>query len=348
MSHILIVDDDSATRLLLKRTLQTEGYQVTVARNGEEGLALARQLHPDLIICDWMMPVMDGLQMCRQLKADEQLTAAFFILLTWRNSVGDRVEGLDSGADEFLWKPIDMNELQARVRAGLRVGRLMQQLSAANRDLLAANQKLSARNELLESLSLTDQLTGLLNRRALEQTLPHLLQQVGSRQAGARYRYLCAFVIDVDHFKLVNDNYGHQAGDWVLRALAGRLQGSTRPSSFLYRYGGEEFVCIAPGISPNSAWAYGESLCAAISSNPIQVSEDLAIPVTISIGGAIASQSNPLSSQDLLHQADRALYQAKRQGRNRLQMAQPPAFAVGETHSLQPRVEKPLGSLNQL
>lgn len=348
MSHILIVDDDSATRLLLKKTLQTEGYRVTVARNGEEGLELAQKLHPDLIICDWMMPVMDGLELCRQLKADEQLATAFFILLTWRNSVGDRVEGLDSGADEFLWKPVDMNELQARVRAGLRVGGLMQQLSAANRELKAANQKLSARNELLESLSLTDQLTGLLNRRALEQTLPHLLQQVGCRQAGARYRYLCAFVIDVDHFKLVNDSHGHLAGDWVLRALAGRLQGNIPPGSFLYRYGGEEFVCIAPGISPNSAWAYGESLCAAIATDPIQISEDLAIPVTISIGGAIASESYLLSSQDLLHQADRALYQAKRMGRNCLQMAQSPAFSIGETHSLQPRAEKPLGSLNQM
>jgi diguanylate cyclase (GGDEF)-like protein len=348
MSKILIVDDDSATRLLLKRTLQTEGYQVTVARNGSEGLALARQLHPDLIICDWMMPVMDGLQLCRRVKAEEELATAFFILLTWRKSVGDRVEGLDSGADEFLWKPVDMNELQARVRAGLRVGGLMQQLSAANRELTQANQKLKARNELLESLSLTDQLTGLLNRRALEQTLPHLLQQVGSRQAGARYRYLCAFVIDVDHFKQVNDNHGHQAGDWVLRALAGRLQANIRPSSFLYRYGGEEFVCLTPGISPNNAWAYGESLCALISSDPIQVSEDLAIPVTISIGGAIASESNLLNSQDLLHQADRALYQAKRGGRNCLQMAPEPAFSIRETHSLQPRVEKPLGSLNQL
>jgi diguanylate cyclase (GGDEF)-like protein len=155
-------------------------------------------------------------------------------------------------------------------------------------------------------------------------------------------------VIDVDHFKLVNDNYGHQAGDWVLRALAGRLQGNIRPSSFLYRYGGEEFVCIAPGISPNNAWAYGESLCAVIANDPIQVCEDLAIPVTISIGGAIASESNLLNSQDLLHQADRALYQAKRMGRNCLQMATAPTCSVGETHSLQPQAEKPLGSLNQL
>ncbi|WP_017659604.1 PP2C family protein-serine/threonine phosphatase [Baaleninema simplex] len=128
MTPILLIDDDSTTRLVLKRALQRQGYEVTVANNGEDGVRLAREIKPGLIVCDWMMPVMDGLEVCRQVKATPHLSTTFFILLTARGAVEDRVTGLDTGADEFLAKPIEIDELQARVRAGLRIHQLSQDL----------------------------------------------------------------------------------------------------------------------------------------------------------------------------------------------------------------------------
>ncbi|MBD2740455.1 response regulator [Coleofasciculus sp. FACHB-1120] len=320
LSKILIIDDDPSVRLVIKNSLQLLGHEVIVATNGEEGLAKAKELYPHLIICDWMMPVINGLEVCRQVKSDPELSLAFFILLTIRGDVKDRVEGLDTGADEYLPKPIDMSELRARVGAGLRLQRLTRELSEANQALRQVNQQLTARNELLESLSLTDQLTGLLNRRAMDQALPHMLRQVGNRDANTRYRYLCVFLIDVDHFKGVNDTYGHTVGDCVLQAIAGRLQSNARPSSLLYRYGGEEFVCITLGLNLHNGLEYGESLRSCIADRPFKISNDLLLPITISLGGAIASAVNLVDSQDLLHQADRALYRAKHEGRNCLRM----------------------------
>jgi two-component system cell cycle response regulator len=321
-AKILIIDDETTTRLIFKQALLYEDYEVKLAVNGEEGLKLADEFYPDLIICDWMMPVLDGLEVCRQIKADPKLASTFFILLTSREKISDRVQGLDSGADEFLCKPLDINELKARVRAGLRIFRLTQELKATNEELIQVNQKLHAKNELLESLSMTDDLTGLLNRRALDRSLPHLLQQVGNRDGEMiHYRYLCIFMIDVDFFKKVNDTYGHKIGDAVLRILADRLQANVRPYSSLYRYGGEEIVCITLGVNPMTVKEYGESLRRAIADRPFAISEDLQISITISIGGEIASESHLFPPQDLLEHADLALYQAKDEGRNCLRLS---------------------------
>lgn len=319
---ILIIDDELTTRLILQKSLEDEQYQVKVARNGKEGLKIAEEFHPDLIICDWIMPVLDGLGVCQQIKANPKLAGIFVILLTGREEVSDRVTGLDSGADEFLCKPIEINELKARVRAGLRISRLNQQLKATNEQLYQLNKQLQARNEILESLSMTDAMTGLLNRRALEQSLPHLLAQVGKRNGEhTYYRYLVIFMIDVDYFKRVNDNYGHKIGDHVLKILAQRLQSNVRPNSSLYRYGGEEIICVTPGIHPKKIRDYGESLRQAIAAHPFKVSADLKLQITISLGGAIATETDFFSPQDLLNQADLALYQAKHDGRNCLRFS---------------------------
>ena len=320
MARILIIDDDPSVRLVIKNSLQLMGHEVTVASDGEEGLMKAHSERPHLIICDWMMPVINGLEVCRQVKSDPELLLAFFILLTIRGDIKDRVEGLDTGADEYLPKPIDMSELRARVGAGLRLQRLTQELSETNQALRQVNQQLTARTELLESLSLTDQLTGVLNRRAMDQALPHMLRQVGNRDANTRYRYLCLFLLDVDHFKRINDTYGHTVGDCVLQAIAARLQSSSRPSSLLYRYGGEEFVCITLGLSMQAALEYGESLRGCVANAPFKISDDLVLSITISIGGAIASAVNLVDSKELLHQADQALYKAKHEGRNCLRI----------------------------
>lgn len=321
-AKILIIDDELTTRLILKKALDDEAYEVKVASNGEEGLKLANEFCPDLIICDWMMPLIDGLEVCRQIKADPHLAPVFFILLTGREQISDRVTGLDNGADEFLCKPIDINELKARVRAGLRLSQLTQQLKKTNQELTQVNQKLQVRNELLESLSMTDSLTGLLNRRALDKSLPHLLQQVGKRDGETiHYRYLCIFMIDVDYFKKVNDTHGHKIGDCVLIILANRLQSTVLPHSSLYRYGGEEIACVTPGINPRDVKEYGESLRKAIGDFPFKIYEYLQISITISLGGAIAVEHHLFAPQDLLHQADLALYQAKHHGRNCLRLS---------------------------
>ena len=162
MNQILIIDDDPAIQILLKRTLHSQGYEVAIASNGEDGLELARKLRPGLVICDWNMPRMTGLQVCRQVKATPELSTTIFILLTARNSLEDRVEGLDAGADDFLSKPIEMAELQARVRSGLRLHQASRDLQQANRDLQHQKQLLEA--ELAEAAEyvgsiLPDQMT---------------------------------------------------------------------------------------------------------------------------------------------------------------------------------------------
>ncbi len=317
---ILLVDDDRSTLSYVSEVLQQENYEVTIAEDGKEALDYLVRLQPtelpSLIICDWTMPNLSGVDMCRRLKSTAEFQLVYFILLTARSEIQDRVKGLDAGADEFIAKPVDPDELRARVRAGLRLQQLTQALAQANRQL-------QARNELLESLSLTDQLTGVLNRRALDQALPHLLRQVGPRYTEARHRYLSLFMLDVDHFKKVNDTYGHYAGDCVLRAVAQRLQARLRPASLLYRYGGEEFVCVTPGLNPQRSQRYAEYLRQVIANDPIAISPKRAIPVTMSIGGTIVSEDLIPEAQDLINQADQALYQAKQAGRNRVHMVSP-------------------------
>lgn len=260
--RIWVVDDDPVVRRYIVDALKGSQYYVESwesARAAWDPLqSLEESEWPDMVICDWVMPEMSGVEFCRRLKGSAAGQFVYFILLTSRSEVEARVEGLDAGADEFITKPVDPEELRARVRAGLRLQRLTQALAQANRQL-------RARNELLESLSLTDPLTGALNRRALDQALPHLLKQVGPR-GEARYRYLCLLMMDVDHFKQINDSHGHYIGDCVLQAIVGRLQNQLRPSSLLYRYGGEEFVCVTPGLSPPAVVAT-QSLCGRLSPN---------------------------------------------------------------------------------
>ncbi|MEN9222137.1 MAG: diguanylate cyclase [Thermostichus sp. BF3_bins_97] len=322
--RILVVDDDAATRNYIGEVLRGSDYQVETRNDGQSALEYMQSLEegqlPNVIICDWVMPDLSGVDLCRRLKGSANGQFVYFILLTARSEIEDRVRGLDAGADEFIAKPVNPDELQARVRAGLRLQRLTQALAQANRQL-------QARNDLLESLSLTDPLTGMLNRRALDQALPHLLRQVGPRFGEARYRYLCLLMMDVDHFKQVNDNHGHYIGDCVLQAIAGRLQNQLRPSSLLYRYGGEEFVCITPGLNPSRSYRYADFLRRVIANHPIAVSPKRSLPITITIGGAVITEDHHLEPEAALQQADEALYQAKQAGRNRVHILTPPLEA---------------------
>lgn len=316
--RILVVDDDRAHLAYVSEVLSRQsGYQVKSIAGAKLAWEWLRNTPPhelpNLIVCDWTMPELTGVDMCRRVKATPDLRLIYFILLTARSQVEDRVRGLDAGADEFITKPVDPEELQARVRAGLR----LQQLTHA---LVQANRQLQARNELLESLSLTDPLTGVLNRRALDQALPQILKQVGPRFSEARYRSLCLLMLDVDFFKKVNDTHGHFAGDCVLRAVAQRLQTQQRPSSLLYRYGGEEFVCITPGLNLQRSQHYAEFLRQLVAREPIVISPKRSIPITISIGGSVVVDTHVTDVQQVVNQADKALYEAKQGGRNRVEL----------------------------
>ncbi|MBO0348042.1 GGDEF domain-containing protein, partial [Phormidium pseudopriestleyi FRX01] len=216
---------------------------------------------------------------------------------------------------------LDPMEMYAEIEV---LQELLQQSESEREALL---KQLIARNKLLESLALTDELTGLPNRRAMEQALPQMLPHSAAQEKSVYSDYICLFAIDVDFFKRVNDTYGHPTGDGVLREIAARLQRQTRGNSWFYRYGGEEFICLTVGIGPETAWEYGEELREAIASEPFKTAEGVEIPLTISIGGAIAPLSGITAQgvkigqdpQALLEFADRALYQAKGEGRNRVQ-----------------------------
>ncbi|MEB3826459.1 diguanylate cyclase [Phormidium sp. CCY1219] len=223
-----------------------------------------------------------------------------------------------------LLQALDPMEMYAEIEV---LQQLLQQSESEREALL---KQLIARNKLLESLALTDALTGLPNRRAMEQAMPQMLPQPDEVEEERWEGYVCVFAIDVDYFKRVNDTYGHSTGDLVLKEIAARLQETARSNSWFYRYGGEEFVCITPGISPQTAREYGESLRRAIAYKPFKTSDRVAIPVTISIGCAIANLAKQKTQPDeqlldplvLLDLADRALYQAKGEGRNCLRIAQ--------------------------
>ena len=212
-----------------------------------------------------------------------------------------------------LLQALDPIEMYAEIEV---LQHLLQQSESERETLL---KQLIARNKLLESLALTDQLTGLPNRRAMDQAFPQILSSSAKSQS-ARYDSVWVFVIDVDYFKRVNDTYGHPTGDRLLKEIASRLQSQARTDSWLYRYGGEEFVCITPGLSQEMAWEYGETLRLAIANQPFEISESQIVPITISIGAAMTTVSSNTDKQSLLRLADSALYQAKREGRNRLRI----------------------------
>jgi len=314
---ILVIDDDPVVIKLASKYLKHDGYSIETAPNGEIGWKMIIKSHPDLIISDWTMPDISGVDLCQRVKSNidhPDLKMSYFILLTAHSDINYRVLGLDAGADEFLTKPVDPYELRARVRAGLRI-------SIMAKSLATANQRLTERNELLASLSLTDQLTGLLNRRAMDQGLPSLLESLQEHtHKDISHNFVSLLMIDIDHFKRVNDAYGHLVGDQVLKAIAGRLQNSCYPESLLYRYGGEEFICVTPDLDYDQCFNLADAMRRAISSRPLLINDDLILSITISLGGAIADKFNHNDAYSLVKQGDQALYYAKNNGRNCVQM----------------------------
>lgn len=291
-----MVDDDPLYRKSLQEPLLESGYVVEACADGLEALELARTFRPDVVVTDWEMPKMDGITLCRVLKSVEDLRFTHVIILSSRGETSAKVMGLDTGADDYLVKPVDPNELRARVRAGLR---LQQALS-----------ELAARNELLAKLALTDPLTGLPNRRAFEESL--------AREVALAIRHvrpLSLLLLDLDHFKRVNDTLGHPTGDEVLASFGLLLARQGRRGDVVARIGGEEFAVVLPETGKEQAAATAERIRIAVSSSPLGTRTK--VPVTVSIG--VASLPHRCGDLEaLVSAADEALYAAKSAGRDRV------------------------------
>jgi len=304
--RVLVIDDDPGTLALVARSLVEHGYNPLLAENGLEGLKLFRQHEPRLVVCDWLMPGMDGLEICRELKTDGAHGLVYVIMFTIQSSESRVVEAFDTGVDDFLRKPFTEGELVARIRAGGRIVRLYDERTAQLAAARRANVELSRLNRRLEELATTDELTGLLNRR---QALSKLYEYVA---VARRYqqRFSCA-AIDVDNFKEINDEYGHIKGDEVLQRIGAVLCESVRSMDVVCRVGGDEFLVIFPNqISENAA--IGAEGCRTAVASKVSVE---CKPVGISIGVAHFAEDMTHPS-DVLRAADKALYDAKRAGKN--------------------------------
>ena len=306
--RILIAEDDAVSRTILHRAVEKFGHECLAAEDGERAWEIYRETSGvDAIISDWMMPGMDGLELCSKVRGEERNGYTYFIFLT---ALGDRNHlhmGLEAGADDYLSKPLDRDELQVRLISARRVTELHRRLAFQNGELEVLNRKLFEQSR-------EDPLTRLGNRLRLREELEALRGRV--ERYGHSYS---AVLCDVDFFKLYNDHYGHLAGDEVLQNVAETIADHCRSGDTAYRYGGEEFLIILPEQSEEEAAAIAGRLRRAV--------EDLRIPheakdppgiLTISAGVATLSAGAHKSADDLLGEADTALYRAKQSGRNRV------------------------------
>lgn len=297
---VLVAEDDPVTRRLLQRSLQRWNYDVVVAVDGTEARRILMGADaPKLAILDWVMPGGDGVDICRELRRRDCASYVYTLLLTSKSTREDLLKGLEAGADDYLVKPIDPLELQARLRSGERILALQDQLIAAR--------------EVMREQAMRDPLTGVWNRRAALEILEREFHR--SRRL---HEPLVVIMLDLDHFKGINDTRGHQAGDSVLVQVARRALGTMRPYDSLGRYGGEEFLVIAPGCDAQTGLDLAERLREAVVATPIPLTSD-SVSVTLSLG--VASLADDPTPDALIYRADQALYSAKNAGRNRYALA---------------------------
>lgn len=304
-TRILIVDDHEDNIEVLKVRLESWGYSTASAYNGYDALAYVTATPPDLILLDVMMPEISGIEVARQIKGNKELPFIPIIMQTALDSTEDKVEGLEAGADDYITKPIDFAELKARLRSMLRIKRLQEALEEREKELLEVN-------EQLRHMSQTDALTGLDNRR-------HLNERIDEMFAHAKRldEPFSIVMCDLDKFKSVNDTYGHQAGDEVLKQLASLLREEAREIDRVGRYGGEEFMLLLPGAQLDDAVSFAERVRKRIEGHTFTFPGGT-ITRTSSFGVAGWPHPKVRECDDLVRKADDALYVAKETGRNKV------------------------------
>ena len=301
---ILIADDSPTLRHMLEATVRKWDYEVVSASDGNEAWRILQQEDaPRLAILDWMMPGLTGPEVCSLVRGLDRKSYVYVLLLTSRGDKEDLIEGMNAGADDYVAKPFDHNELKVRLQTGRRIVDLWDQLLAAQ--------------EELRIQAIQDALTGLRNRGNIVDTLRHEISR-GGKTTGS----LGIILADLDRFKRVNDTYGHNGGDAVLKAAAQRLKSCVGSTGWVGRYGGEEFLAIFPNVEEDELREAAEQMRLTLSRNAIDVGGH-EITVTGSFGTAIYSPG--LSPEQFIHAADEALYRAKNSGRNRVESSPAPA-----------------------
>jgi two-component system, cell cycle response regulator len=296
---IAIVDDDAAIRRLVRLFLHRAGYETFECTTGAEATEALYAKPWDLAILDRKLPDLDGVELAGQLKANPDFRTRYIIMLTGEDEQEDKIEGLESGADDYITKPFQYRELLARIRAGERIVKLQQELLDTNKRL--------------ELLSITDGLTKLHNHRYLQDELARAFEE------SQRYeRPLALAMIDIDFFKKINDTYGHAVGDEVLKCVAALFRDSVRSTDLVARYGGEEFAVMMPETPLADGVMFAEKIRKLIETTPLETQAG-PLSATVSIGVASVPHTRIGSSKELIIAADKALYRAKRGGRNQVQ-----------------------------
>lgn len=313
-AKLIIAEDESASRALLARHLSNAGYQVIACENGRQALEAIRGEGSCIVVADWMMPEMDGIELCRavrELCEMQALSFVYFILLTAHAEKQQIVAGLEAGADDYLTKPYHKQELLARLRAGERIYSLQMELIQRQIELHKVNGEFAKLNMRLEELANTDTLTGLANRRQFFDRF-----EESWALAQRQDQPLGCIMFDIDKFKLINDTHGHPAGDVVLKQVADAARKCLRRYDVLGRIGGEEFCVICPDTSVENTALVAERIRISIAQLDVNF-EGREIPVTISLG--VAGRSATLDDpQELTKAADELLYRAKSGGRNQV------------------------------
>ena len=304
-ARILIVDDHEDNIEVLKVRLESWGYLTASAYNGHDALRYVIATPPDLILLDVMMPEISGIEVARQIKGNDDLPFIPIIMQTALDSTEDKVEGLEAGADDYITKPIDFAELKARLRSMLRIKRLQDALEEREKELLEVNER-------LRYMSQTDALTGIDNRRHLNERIDEMFAH--AKRLDEPFSLVMA---DLDKFKSVNDTYGHQAGDEVLKQLAAILREEAREIDRVGRYGGEEFMLLLPGAEVNDAFAFAERVRNRIEGHTFTFPGGT-LTRTASFGVASWPHEKIREADDLVRSSDDALYVAKETGRNRV------------------------------
>jgi two-component system, cell cycle response regulator len=299
---ILIADDESVSRRMLQGMLEKWGYEVIAIADGDATWELLKLPDaPRLALLDWMMPGQNGVEICRNLRKHRPEPYTYILLLTAKDEKESVVEGLESGADDYLTKPFNPQELKARIRVGLR--------------LLELEDNLVQARETMRFKAMHDALTGVWNRGAILENMEREVWR--SRREGISLGLL---ILDLDHFKSVNDNYGHLTGDAVLKEITKRMQFDVRPYDAVGRYGGEEFLVLLPGCGREVTRATAERIRKIVSGSPVETATG-SLKITLSIGAVATGDWPQNTPSQILQMADSALYRAKEEGRNRTVMA---------------------------